>query len=145
MAMSHDAIRRRIERIEQRQKQQVAEMVARIQERTGWSLDDIVAEVNRIATYYRQHGEWPAEVWEALRSPPVMEIRLRWRGDDHETGDDVESASATPVLPPAPAPDAHIEAHAEARVMPAPDPEVDEVDAELAALVHELRQRLRAR
>jgi hypothetical protein len=78
MAMGRDAIKKRIECLEARQQQMVGEAIARIQQRTGWTMDAIVAEVHRLAAYYREHGEWPTELSEALRSPPATQIVLRW-------------------------------------------------------------------
>jgi hypothetical protein len=88
MAMGRDAIKKRIERIEARQQAMVGEAIARIQQRTGWSLDAIVEEVNRLAAHYREHGEWPAEVSEALRTPPVTKIVLSW---DHAEPEESEA------------------------------------------------------
>jgi hypothetical protein len=126
MAMGRDAIKRRIERIEQRQKAQVAEMIARIHQNTGLSIEAIIEEASVIAAYYREHGEWPTAVSEALRSPPTTKIVLRWDHVEPEEPDETD-------------PERH-------ERPPAPEPEADEDEAaELAELLAELRQRLKDR
>jgi hypothetical protein len=95
MALTRDGIKRRIEKIEQRQQAMVGEAIARIQQRTGWSLEAISAEVARLVAYHREHGAWPAEISEALRTPPTTQIVLRW---PDSTDEDVECSSRQGIL-----------------------------------------------
>jgi hypothetical protein len=120
MGIGRETLRKRIARLEQRQQALIGEAIARIQQCTGWSLAEISAEVSRLVAYHQEHGKWPAEISQALQTPPVTQIVLRWQGDDPDPGDASAPASLTPA------------------------PEVDE-DAELAELLAEVKRRLHAR
>jgi hypothetical protein len=147
MAMTRSGLRDRIARLERRSVEQVADVIAELHQRTGLSIKAIVDEAERMAAYYRLHGEWPPAVLQAVQTAKADEvtIRLSWdnteaEGEGAPAGEDNLRREA--LLEPPPEPPVVVPVERNDPPEPEEDPD-DELEATVRQLVDEVRRRLR--